>query len=622
MSNEFEAATKDAQNCVIPANLVCLKKRSFEFVYDNGSTPGSVSNDCNERANLVYYNQSFTSQGWETGAGVVGNAESIGPYSNWGPQLQDWVLFGTQNDPYNSQHAYGVRPAPTWRSWEIRGCNPEAQYGAWTLKRADNCIFTVFPTLYKETIERVWVNNTQDCFGNPLSKYYVQNADGETYTEIATPADVECFVSCDYIFPNVILEGAVSECLTREILNICDKLADGTKVPVAIVIDDCAGKRSRSFYTLDSYTSAQSPDDYVDYIKQGVFVDCDTEVVFVEPPIECESFVLKDFFTMDGAALNGQLLNREWQGTAPAGDVFADPVAATIAGREIRVAHDFNLPMSNTGPQTSLALNDTDNAAAELSIQVLDGFIEVKKSGWYRYSGGSEGYWAVELGECCGPLNLLVENGGFFPTREMVFYLPKGIHQIRIWNIDTAGSNSSATFGYSDDGGLTYINDNTPPSISFGNEKIHERCLTAKVCTDTGAVFDFFTDQTIDKATLYTCSRVCPPNTSNESTPMTTTATGENANVTPFVKSFVNSNTVQTLGVAAGTKGRIVSVEDTGGGLVYWTIDGSTPSATNGFTTTGPYHASYDLKNVSLDLVRLIGSAGSSDYSVAYEIYN
>ena len=114
----------------------------------------------------------------------------------------------------------------------------------------------------------------------------------------------------------------------------------------------------------------------------------------------------------------------------------------------------------------------------------------------------------------------------------------------------------------------------------------------------------------------------CKPSTCCETKETAGATDSAIQDVSPFVKSFVNSNTLQTLGVAAGTKGRIVSIEDTGGGLVYWTIDGSTPSATNGFTTTGPYHASYDLKNVPLDLVRLIGSAGSSDYSVAYEIYN
>lgn len=92
--------------------------------------------------------------------------------------------------------------------------------------------------------------------------------------------------------------------------------------------------------------------------------------------------------------------------------------------------------------------------------------------------------------------------------------------------------------------------------------------------------------------------------------------------VTPQVLNVLNSNTVIDLGLPAGTFGRIVSIEDTGTGLVRWTIDGSTPANGNGFITTGPYHSSYNLQNVDLSLVRIQGSSNNSDYSVAYEIYN
>lgn len=93
-------------------------------------------------------------------------------------------------------------------------------------------------------------------------------------------------------------------------------------------------------------------------------------------------------------------------------------------------------------------------------------------------------------------------------------------------------------------------------------------------------------------------------------------------NVTPMVETFLNTNSTETLNVPAGTMGRLVSVEDFGTGLVRWTIDGTQPGTSNGFTTTGPYHAAYGLRNVDLSLVRLDGSSAASDYSVAYEIYN
>lgn len=92
--------------------------------------------------------------------------------------------------------------------------------------------------------------------------------------------------------------------------------------------------------------------------------------------------------------------------------------------------------------------------------------------------------------------------------------------------------------------------------------------------------------------------------------------------VTPRLFSFENTNSVEDLGLPVGTFGRIASIEDVGGGLVRWTIDGSNPTSTNGFTTNGPYHSGYDLNNVDLGLVRLDGSAATSDYYVAVEIYN
>lgn len=95
--------------------------------------------------------------------------------------------------------------------------------------------------------------------------------------------------------------------------------------------------------------------------------------------------------------------------------------------------------------------------------------------------------------------------------------------------------------------------------------------------------------------------------------------------VTPRLEAFLNTNTVESLNgglFPVGTMGRIVAIEDTGGGLVRWTIDGSNPTTTNGFTTNGPYHSGYNLQNVDLSLVRLDGSAATSDYSVMYEIYN
>ena len=267
--------------------------------------------------------------------------------------------------------------------------------------------------------------------------------------------------------------------------------------------------------SLDYFVADPADDSaLISYDLMGSFVDCATGEEVVLPDIPCGSFEIVTLFKMSGE-LDGALNNREWHDTAPVISLVAG-TDKTPEGRNFRETHDFSLVPDTVSTQTSLFLNDANNVAVELDIQVIDGFVEVADSGWFRYSGTSEGYWAVELGECGSPLELLAENGGFSPTRSMEFYLPAGIHQIRLWNIDSAGSNSSATFGYSIDGGVTYINDNTPPNITFGASKITEECVTVKVCEDSGEAFNLVTGEAVDITEFYPCPRTCtaPPESS------------------------------------------------------------------------------------------------------------
>lgn len=254
------------------------------------------------------------------------------------------------------------------------------------------------------------------------------------------------------------------------------------------------------------------PGALIPYVLNGDFVDCATGQPVSVPVPDCSDFEISKFFTFDGV-LDSELVSREWHDTAPVTDAYAGTVAATASGRAFRLGHDFSLPVSTTSIKNNLALNDTNDVAAELDIQVLDGYIQVLEAGMFRYADASEGYWAVELGECCTPLTLLVENAGFFASRSMEFYLPKGVHQIRVWNIDSGGSNSAASFGYSLDGGLTYSNNNNPPNILFGKSKINERCITAKICEDSGAIIDVLTNEVYDPLRLNTCSQTCTPST-------------------------------------------------------------------------------------------------------------
>lgn len=187
----------------------------------------------------------------------------------------------------------------------------------------------------------------------------------------------------------------------------------------------------------------------------------------------CEVF---DYYELTN--VTGTLRNREWHDTAPT----VPNTAGTEEGRNFRLNHDFSLPTTTDNSQSNLQLNDTDNTPVELDIQVKEGFVIVTEPMDLRYIDNSEGYWAVELGQCCGELELLAENGGFFAGRNMPFSLPVGIHKIRLWNIDSGGSNSSANLQYSTDGGISWVTDNTPPNIQISETKPSQECKQGYLC--------------------------------------------------------------------------------------------------------------------------------------------
>jgi len=146
--------------------------------------------------------------------------------------------------------------------------------------------------------------------------------------------------------------------------------------------------------------------------------------------------------------------NCEWHDTD---DVVPINESSTAIGRAFRRNHDFSLPKSNSTVVSSLNLNDTDNTSGELDIQTLETYITVPVGGiWIQYQGGSEGYWAIEIGECCGPLALRDELGWIDREDSLAIvgpvFLKEGQHHLRMWNIDSGGTNSSHVIRYSTDG--------------------------------------------------------------------------------------------------------------------------------------------------------------------------
>ena len=304
------------------------------------------------------------------------------------------------------------------------------------------------------------------------------------------------------------MEGAVSPCETKE-YTLCDNF-NGNQTQFVQLVTTCGAQKIIERYTLQSYNTATSPDDLVEYNVQGEIVVCGTNEPFVEPVPDCDDFELITLYKIEPSSLSG-FRNREWHGTD---DTIALSIGTdgTPQGRTFRENHDFSLTPDVDNIVNSFVLNDTDNTAAELDVQVMEGYIVVTEPVMAQYAGGSEGYWAVELGHCCGPLELIAESGGFSPDRVMPFEIPAGIHKARLWNIDSAGSNSSANLQVSIDGGVTYATDNTPDVITISRDKPVEECVIVKICKPTEDAFDFLTGESINLDDMYACPINCSSN--------------------------------------------------------------------------------------------------------------
>lgn len=183
--------------------------------------------------------------------------------------------------------------------------------------------------------------------------------------------------------------------------------------------------------------------------------------------------------------------NREWHDTQPAVAISA---STTAIGRAFRLGHDFTLPTTTNTVITNLNLDDTDNTAGELDIQVLDTYITVPSGGgiWVQYQGGSEGYWAIAVGECCAPLSLQDELGYVdrLDNNAVVgpVFLPEGQHAFRAWNIDSGGTNSSHSVRYSTDG--TTFAAALPTGVELNQEKKTIECQKIVGCEDVPEGWD------------------------------------------------------------------------------------------------------------------------------------
>ena len=251
------------------------------------------------------------------------------------------------------------------------------------------------------------------------------------------------------------------------------------------------------------------PDDptaLVDYTLVGEFVDCATGEPVGLPVPPCDDFVsLGNMYQLGN--VSGVLRNREWDiGPGLPGSL------TTAEGEAIRTSFDFSQPTTVAGTWPNLGVNDTNNSPDVQDVQVIDGYVVVEEPITLRWTGGTLGYFALEVGECCGPLAFQFEgseaDGTLEPSEEYTF--STGIHAIRIWNIDER-SNTSRNVEYSTDGGTTWTVDNTPPGIALSEVKPIEACIPIVKCIPSGAIVNPLTDEAVDPATLTACPQACKP---------------------------------------------------------------------------------------------------------------
>ena len=389
----------------------------------------------------------------------------------------------------------------------------------------------------------------------------------------------------------------------------------------------CSGEKiAQDFFVPDP----ADPAALIEYTLQGEYVDCATGEPVPLPPPPCEDFDLTTLWTIENKTPG--LYNREWADLGPAFPFTSDP-----SGPEayIDAFDDMQPPTTDTiVTVNTFALNDTDNTPSRIDYQKRWGRVCIEKPQTIEFGTNSEGYMALWVGICGRPLERVISYAKPVGLQRTPRYtLPPGIHDIRLDNLDWGGSNSNWTLYRVD--GETAVADNDLFDPMTSTTLPYERCKQVKVCKDTDALVDLLTGDVLKRDDCRPCALPpCPVAASSggnvDEKALADAIVAKQRDVTPRVMNFTNEGGVESLRDAAGnlypagTLGTLVSVEDIGTGFVRWTIDGSVPTTQEGtgFTTTGPYHAAYNLHNVDLSLVRLDGSSANSDYAVAFEVYN
>jgi len=187
------------------------------------------------------------------------------------------------------------------------------------------------------------------------------------------------------------------------------------------------------------------------------------------------------------------LLMREWNDAFGDGSAVVPLTSGTVAQGE-GVWQNFDLSIVPDTINTSwpnLSYNDVDNTAGIATYQRIEGFATnpINSDVMVRWTGGSEGYAAVELGDCCGEKETLLSETFVGSPPSAAVTIPGGgkTHSICIHNVDLGGTNSSRNAEHSLDGGITWIAGNGPLMLSSSKptwvSKIGKFCIDDGSCT-------------------------------------------------------------------------------------------------------------------------------------------
>lgn len=250
-------------------------------------------------------------------------------------------------------------------------------------------------------------------------------------------------------------------------------------------------------------TDPNDPQSLIDYTIVGQWSGlCDGQPTELpEPEVDCE---VDGMFKLYSYETTGTLRNREW-------DIGSREINNQTVAFANTVLDGFdyeNEPTTVDGDWNTLAVNDTNNDSGTMDLQIIEGFILVEDAVDVRWIGSSLGYIKVELGECCGALQTIIEgasgDGTANPTSSATF--PVGRHKIKITNLDDF-TNTSRGFQYSSDGGFTWVTSTLPSFIKLSRNKPSENCKNIKSCT-SGVYVDLRGDK-IDLEDCYECSLSC-----------------------------------------------------------------------------------------------------------------